>query len=147
LTFFEAKCYTFCMLCVSLCGKSGIWEDVGMPEEEISAGLTEKVNEYRVMAAPLEQAMRELEYAQTLLRARAESDIAHTVPALGALADILDISTLDLLMASDRLVFVQAAMERQGLTPDDVTQQMRALIASPQSRDDLKALGIGEQIA
>ena len=118
-----------------------------MAANEISAGLTEKVNEYRVMAAPLEQAIRELEYAQTLLRARAESDIALTVPALGALADILDISTLDLLMAPDRLAFVHAAMDRQGLTSDDVTQQMRSLVASPQSRDDLKALGIGEQIA
>ena len=118
-----------------------------MAADEISAGLAEKVNEYRVMAAPLEQAMRELEYAQTLLRARAESDIAQTVPALGALADILDISTLDLLMAPDRLAFVRAAMQRQGVTPDEVAQQMRALAPSPQSRDDLKALGIGEQIA
>ena len=77
-----------------------------MAADEVSAGLAEKVNEFRVMAAPLEQAMRELEYAQTLLRARAESDIAQTVPALGALADILDISTLDLLMSPDRLAFV-----------------------------------------
>jgi hypothetical protein len=118
-----------------------------MAADELSAGLAEKVNEYQVMAAPLEQAMRELEYAQTLLKARAESDIALTVPALGALADLLDISTLDLLMAPDRLAFVHAAMERQGLTADEVAQQMRALVASPQSRDDLKALGIGEQIA
>ncbi|MBV9851570.1 MAG: hypothetical protein JO250_18025 [Armatimonadetes bacterium] len=118
-----------------------------MAANEISAGLAEKVNEYRVMTAPLEQAIRELEYAQTLLKARAESDIAQTVPALGALADILDISTLDLLMAPDRLAFVHAAMDSQGLTPDEVAQQMRALVASPQSRDDLKALGIGEQIA
>ncbi len=118
-----------------------------MAGNDLSAGLAEKVNEYRVMSAPLEQAMRELEYAQTLLRARAESDIALTVPALGALADILDISTLDLLMASDRHAFVHEAMARQGLSDEDVAQQMRALDASPQSRDDLKALGIGEQIA
>ena len=97
-----------------------------MAANEISAGLAEKVNEYRVMAAPLEQAMRELEYAQTLLKARAESDIAQTVPALGALADILDISTLDLLMAPNRLAFVHQAMDRQGLTAADVAQQMRA---------------------
>ncbi len=118
-----------------------------MAGNEISAGLTEKVNEYRVMSAPLEQAMRELEYAQALLRARAESDIAQTVPALGALADILEISTLDLLMAPDRLAFVHDAMARHHLSPDDVAQQMRALVASPQSRDDLKALGIGEPLA
>lgn len=117
-----------------------------MAAQEISASLTEKVNEFRVMNAPLEQAMRELEYAQTLLKARAESDIAQTVPALGALADILEISTLDLLMASDRLGFVHTAMAEQGLTAEDVGQQMRALVSSQQSRDDLKALGIGEQI-
>ena len=118
-----------------------------MAGSDLSSGLAEKVNEYRVMSAPLEQAMRELEYAQTLLKARAESDIAQTVPALGALADILAISTLDLLMAPDRLAFVHKAMAQHGLSQDDVAQQMRALVSSPQSRDDLKALGIGEQIS
>lgn len=118
-----------------------------MAGNELSAGLTEKVNEYRVMSAPLAQAIRELEYAQTLLKARAESDIAQTVPALGALADILDISSLDLLMAHDRLAYVHDAMQRQGLTEQEVAQQMRALVASDQSRDDLKALGIGQQIS
>ncbi len=119
-----------------------------MVGETVSAGLSEKVNEYRVMSAPLETAMRELEYAQTLLKARAESDIAQTVPALGALADILDISSLDLLMAPDRLAFVHAAMQRQGLTEGEVAQQMRSLVApDDQSRRDLKALGIGEEMA
>ena len=119
-----------------------------MAGTELTAGLAEKVNEFRVMSAPLEQAMRELEYAQTLLKARAESDIAQTVPALGALADILDISSLDLLMAHDRLAFVHDAMQRQGLTEVEVAQQMRALVSSDdQSRDDLKALGIGEEIS
>lgn len=115
--------------------------------DELSAGLTEKVNEYLVMSAPLQQAMQELEYAQTLLKARAESDIAQTVPALAALADILDISTLDLLMASDRMDFLQDAMSRQGMTAEDVGHQMRALVGSQQSRDDLKALGFGEPLS
>ena len=119
-----------------------------MAVTDLSAGLAEKVNEYQVMSAPLDQAMRELEYAQTLLKARAESDIAQTVPALGALADILDISSLDLLMAHDRLAFVHEAMQRQGLTEQDVAQQMRALVApDDRSRSDLKALGIGEEIS
>ena len=123
-----------------------------MPDDARDA-LTEKVNEYRVMAAPLEQAMRELEYAQSLLKARAESDIAQTVPALGALSDILDISPLDLLMAPDRLAFVHAAMERQGLTADDVARQMRSLSgpdgtpAPPADlRDGLHALGLSDPI-
>jgi hypothetical protein len=115
---------------------------------DLSAGLAEKVNEFRVMSAPLEQAMQELEYAQTLLKARAESDIAETVPALGTLADILEISSLDLLMAHDRLQFVHEAMERIGLTEAEVAKQMRALVSSDdQSRSELKALGIGEQIS
>jgi hypothetical protein len=114
---------------------------------EISEGLTEKVNEFRMMNAPLEQAIQELEYAQSLLKARAEHDINQTVPALGALAEILDISSLDLLTAPDRLEFLQEAMKRTGLTQDEVGQQMRALVASQQSRDDLKALGISEEIA
>jgi hypothetical protein len=119
-----------------------------MAGTKISDGLAEKVNEYRVMSAPLEQAIRELEYAQTLLRARAESDIAQTVPALGALADILDISSLDLLMSGDRLDFIHEAMQRRGLTEADVAQQMRALVSSDdQSRRELKALGIGEEIS
>ncbi len=119
-----------------------------MAGSELSGDLAEKVNEFRVMVAPLDQAMRELEYAQTLLRARAESDIAQTVPALGALADILDISSLDLLMAHDRVSFVREAMSRQSLTESEVAAQMRALVSSDdRSRSDLKALGIGEEIA
>jgi len=69
------------------------------------------------------------------------------VPALGALAEILDISSLDLLMAHDRLAFVHDAMEQRGLSEAEVAQQMRALVSSDQSRDELKALGIGEQIS
>jgi len=118
-----------------------------MAGNEISAGLAEKVNEYRMMSAPLQQAISELEYAQTMLKARAESDIAQTVPALGALADILDISSLDLLMAPDRIAFLQEAMERRGISADEVGQHMRSIVESPQSRDDLKALGFGEEIS
>lgn len=119
-----------------------------MTGNDLSAGLAEKVNEYQMLRAPLTQAIRELEYAQTLLKARAESDIAQTVPALGALAEILDISSLDLLMAGDRLALVHEAMRRQGLTEADVAQQMHALVApDDQSRRDLKALGIGEEIS
>src|SRR3569833_4550121 len=71
------------------------WTKRSLPEDtmagnEISAGLAVKVIEYRMMSAPLQQAMSELEHAQSMLMARAESDIAQTVPALGALADILD---------------------------------------------------------
>jgi hypothetical protein len=116
-----------------------------MTANELSAGLAEKVNEFRMMSAPLEQAMRELEFAQSMLRARAENDIAQTVPALGALADILEISSLDLLMAPDRMAFLREAMQRQNLTADQIGDRIRGLVVdSHQSHDDLKALGLGE---
>lgn len=118
-----------------------------MERDKVSANLSEKVNEFQLMSAPLAQAIKELEFAQTLLRARCESDIAATVPALGALSEILDISSLDLLMAQDRREFLTDAIIRRGLTPEDVGLQMRSLIASPESREELKALGIGEQIS
>jgi hypothetical protein len=115
--------------------------------QDISAELAEKVNEYKVMSAPIEQAMQELEYARDLLKARAEHDIAETVPALGALAEILDISSLDMLMAPDQTAFVHGAMLRLGLSAEEVGQRMRALVESQQSRDDLKALGLPEPIS
>lgn len=116
-----------------------------MHGNEISSGLTEKVNEYRMMSAPLQQAISELEYAQSMLKARAEHDIAQTVPALGALAEVLDISSLDLLMSPNRIDFIQEAMVRKGLTAEEVGAQLKAIVSSPQT-DELKALGIAEQI-
>ena len=111
-----------------------------MPES-ISAYLDEKIAEYRIMAAPLERAARELEYAHHLQRARMESEIAEHVPALGALSEILDISILDLLMSSDRYGFVRSAMAQAGLTSDDVMQQLRAL-GPPPAVEELDALGL-----
>lgn len=115
-----------------------------MAANDITAGLAEKVNEYRMMSAPLQQAMRELELAQAMLKARAESDISQTVPEIGAIADILDISPLDLLMAPDRTAFIYDAMARRGVTKEDVVDQMRSLVESRHSHEGLRALGIGE---
>ena len=51
-------------------------------------------------------------------------------------------------MAHDRVSFVRDAMARQSLTESEVAAQMRALVApDDRSRSDLKALGIGEEIA
>ncbi|HEX5324389.1 MAG TPA: hypothetical protein VFW40_11425 [Capsulimonadaceae bacterium] len=111
-----------------------------MPES-ISTYLDEKVAEYRILAAPLERAAQEMEYARQLLRARTESEIAEDVPALGALSEILDISLLDLLMAPDRYGYVQRAMAHAGLTSEDVLQQLRAL-GPPPAREELDALGL-----
>ena len=112
-----------------------------MPES-ISAYLDEKVGEYRIMAAPLERAAQEMEYAHQLLRARMESEIAEEVPALGALSEILDISLLDLLMAPDRYGFVRNAMSEASLSSEDVLQRLRAL-GPPPAGEELDVLGLG----
>jgi hypothetical protein len=107
----------------------------------VSEFLTEKLGEYHILAAPLERAMREMEYAHQLLRARIEHEICDHVPALGALADILDISIIDLLDAPDRYDFVRDSMRKAGLTTDDVLQQLRVL-GPPAAPDELSALGL-----
>src|SRR5579884_2858454 len=107
-----------------------------MPES-ISAYLDEKVGEYRIMAAPLERAAQEMEYAHQLLRARMESEIAEEVPALGALSEILDI-----LMAPDRYGFVRNAMSEASLSSEDVLQRLRAL-GPPPAGEELDVLGLG----
>ena len=107
--------------------------------DSVSEYLSEKIGEYRILAAPMERAVREMDYAHRLLRARVESEISDHVPALGALADILDVSILDMLMAEDRTAFLQGAMTEAGLSTEDVMQQLRAL--APPSSEALNALG------
>lgn len=116
-----------------------------MPES-IANYLDEKVAEYRILAAPLERATQEMDYARQLLRARTETEIAADVPALGALSEILDISLLDLLMSSDRYGFVQHAMTEAGLTSEDVLQQLRAL-GPPPAGEELDVLGLAGDTA
>jgi hypothetical protein len=111
-----------------------------MPEN-VSAFLSEKLGEYRILAAPLQRATREMEYAHQLLRARVESEIALEVPALGALADILEVSLLDVLMAPDRSAFLHGAMNDAGLTSEQVLQQLRAL-GPPPAKEALVELGL-----
>ncbi|MDR3708022.1 MAG: hypothetical protein P4L33_06960 [Capsulimonadaceae bacterium] len=108
--------------------------------DTVSDYLSEKIGEYRILAAPLERASQEMAYAHSLLRARVETEIADHVPALGALADILEVSILDMLLAQDRSEFLRDAMSHAGLSTEDVMQQLRAL--SPPSSDELTALGL-----
>ena len=108
--------------------------------ETVSEYLTEKLSEYRIIAGPLDRAVAEMDYARNLMKAKLESEIAEHVPALGALADILEISIIDLLMAQDRRQFIQKAMTDSGLSTEDVMQQLRSL--APPSHEDLHALGL-----
>jgi hypothetical protein len=109
--------------------------------DDVSSYLSSKIGEYRVLAAPLERAAREMEYTHTLLRSKLEDEITQEVPALGALAEILDISILDMLMSPDRYRFVAEAMTRAGLSSQDVLQQLRSL-GPPPRREELEALGL-----
>ena len=109
--------------------------------DDIAAYLTSKINEYRILSAPLERAAREMDYTHQLLRSKVESEITDEVPALGAVAGILDISVLDMLLAPDHRTFIAQAMDRAGLTPQEVLQQLRTLGPPPRS-EELEALGL-----
>ncbi len=117
-------CYNFCQ----------------MPED-VAAYLSSKVGEYRILSAPLERAAREMEYAHQLLRSKVESEIAEEVPVLGALANILDISILDIILAPDRYRFIAEALENANMSTQDVVQQLRAL-GPPPKTEDLAVLGL-----
>jgi hypothetical protein len=109
---------------------------------EIGDAVQEKVNEYRVLVAPMENAVRELQLARGMLRARAEDEIHQLSPALAALSEALGISTLDLLTARDRAAFLENAVARCPLTVDEI--QKRILAAGEGADDELKALGLPE---
>jgi hypothetical protein len=109
--------------------------------DDIATYLSSKISEYRVLAAPLERAAREMDYTHELLRSKFESEISEEVPALGAVADILDISVLDMLLAPDHRRFIADAMDRAGVTSQELLQQLRALGPPPRS-EELEALGL-----
>lgn len=109
--------------------------------DDIAAYLATKVDEYRILVGPLERAAREMELSHHLVRAKVESEIAGEVPVLGALAEILDISLIDMLMSQDRYGYMNDALGRAGLTAHDVVQQLRQ-IGPPPRNEDLEALGL-----
>ena len=86
--------------------------------------VMEKLNEYKVLVAPVERAIRELHLARGMLRARAEDEINALSPALAALAEALGISTLDLLTSSDRSQFLHDAVLRSELPVDEVRRRI-----------------------
>jgi hypothetical protein len=106
--------------------------------------VREKLNEYLMMLAPLDRAEQDISFARRMLRARTEEELHHIAPALGALSDALRVSTLDLLLAPDRVAFVEEAVARSGLTVDEIRR--RLVETGPTAREDLKMLGIGEPL-
>jgi len=106
--------------------------------------IREKLNEYLMMVAPLERAEEDIAFSQRMLRVRTEEEIHQISPVLGALADALHVSTIDMLLAKDRVAFVQEAMERSGLSVEEIGRQL--IEASSTAREDLKLLGFGESL-
>ncbi|MDX1931869.1 MAG: hypothetical protein SFU56_04620 [Capsulimonadales bacterium] len=106
----------------------------------IAHAVQEKVNEYRLLISPVEQAIRELELAQGMLRARAEEEIHALSPALEALSEALGISTLDLLLAKDRAAFLREAVVRSQVPVEEIRRRLLEAGAGEQ----LRALGLPE---
>ncbi len=108
--------------------------------QDVPGAVQEKVNEYRVLVAPVEQAIRELQLARGMMRARAEEEIHSRSPALAAISEALGISTLDLLTAQDRAAFLQQAVERSAVP----IEALRERILESGAGDQLKAMGLPE---
>jgi hypothetical protein len=106
--------------------------------------IREKLNEYQMMLAPLERAQEDISFSRRMLRARTEEEINQIAPVLGVLAESLNVSTLDMLLAEDRVAFVQRALVASGLSVEEISQ--RLIEASSTAREDLKLLGFGESL-
>ena len=118
----------------------------GAGEVGTSVGaVQDKVNEYTILAAPVEQALREMQLARTMLRARAEDEINALSPALAVLSEMLDVSTIDLLTADDRAAFLQEAVRRARVPVGEIRQ--RVLDAGAGAREQLQALGLPQDAA
>lgn len=111
-----------------------------MAGENVTGAVQEKVNEYRVLVAPVEQAIRELQLARGMLRARAEDEIHSLSPALEALSEALGISTLDLLVAPDRARFIEEAVAASPLPVEEV----RRRVLEAGGTGELRLLGLPE---
>ena len=105
-----------------------------------ASAVQEKVNEYSFLVAPVEQAIREMQMARGMLRARAEDEINALSPALAALSETLGVSTLDLLTSQDRAAFLQEAVSRARVPLDEIRQ--RVLEAGAGAGEHLQALGL-----
>ena len=111
-------------------------------DSQHGARVQEKLGEYAVMVAPIERGLRELQLAREMLRARTEDEINAASPALAALSDLLQVSSLDLLLAPDRHQFLQDALTRSGVSLEDARQCV--LEAENDSGEQMQALGLPE---
>lgn len=110
---------------------------------EVASSIQEKVNEFSVLVAPVEHAIRELQLARGMLRARAEDEIHALSPALAAISETLGISVLDLLLSKDREAFLREAVVQAALPIDEIRDRI-LLVAGTGGGEHLKALGLPE---
>jgi hypothetical protein len=110
---------------------------------EVASSIQEKVNEYSVLAASVENAIRELQMHRGMLRARAEDEIHALSPALAAISETLGISVLDLLLSKDREAFLREAVAQSALSVEAIRDRILSLAGSG-SGEQLKALGLPE---
>lgn len=115
------------------------------PTAGLGATIQEKVNEYTLLVAPVEQAIRDMQLTRGMLRARAEEEINSLSPPLAALTEALDISTLDLLMAEDRAAFLRGAVARAGLPVEEVQRLLNVSAAGEMAQEELRALNLPEE--
>lgn len=102
--------------------------------------VRDKVDEYLTLLSPLERAEQDVQLARKMLRARTEEELHAIAPVLGALADALQVSAIDLVLASDRPAFLQAALDNSELSIDEI--RGRLIDASATAGEDLRVLGI-----
>lgn len=110
---------------------------------EIASSIQEKVNEYSVLVAPVERAIRELQLSLGMHRARAEEEIHTLSPALAAISETLGVSVLDLLLAKDRETFLREAVAQSAL-PVEAIRDRILTAAGAGGGEQLKALGLPE---
>ena len=106
--------------------------------------IREKLNEYLMTIAPLERAEEDIAFSRRMLRVKTEEEIHQISPTLAALAEALNISTIEMLLSSDRVSFVQRAMERSGLNREEI--KARLIEVSSTANEDLKLLGFGDSL-
>jgi hypothetical protein len=119
------------------------WSE-GMTDEDTREKLQEKLNEYLTLLRPLERAENDILLAHRMLKARTEDDLNQILPALGALSEVLRLSSVDILLADDSKAFVREAVEASGMTTDEVRHRLAAITST--AKEDLRLLGLGETI-
>ena len=105
-----------------------------------STQIQEMLNEYLMLLAPLARADDEINMARKMLQVKTEDDIHKIAPALRLVPEVLNISTIDLLLANNKTEFLMDALNKSGISVDDMRE--RLLKYSETTRDDLKLLGL-----